>query len=110
MACLFINPKWCSGRLPSEGAAGSGGVKHALSGYWSRRITDEQRVVYKVQGDVLLHAERQSVSPDLQLQAGHAREIADVGGDHGQPVGDAGGGEPKVVGADERAGLTQLGP
>ena len=28
-------------------------LKHALSGYWSRRITDEHRLVYKVDGDVI---------------------------------------------------------
>jgi toxin YoeB len=25
-------------------------LKHALSGYWSRRITEEHRMVYKVEG------------------------------------------------------------
>lgn len=28
-------------------------LKHALAGYWSRRITDEHRMVYKVDGDAL---------------------------------------------------------
>ena len=28
-------------------------LKHALSGYWSRRITDEQRMVYRLEGDEL---------------------------------------------------------
>ena len=28
-------------------------LKHALSGCWSRRITDEHRVVYRVDGDAL---------------------------------------------------------
>ena len=28
-------------------------LKHALSGYWSRRITDEHRLVYRVDGDVI---------------------------------------------------------
>jgi toxin YoeB len=28
-------------------------LKHALGGYWSRRITDEHRLVYKVEGDVV---------------------------------------------------------
>ena len=28
-------------------------LKHALSGYWSRRITDEHRLVYRVEGDVI---------------------------------------------------------
>ena len=34
-------------------------LKHALSGYWSRRINDEHRIVYKVQGDALLIAQLQ---------------------------------------------------
>ena len=32
-------------------------LKHALSGYWSRRITDEHRIVYKVEGDAILVAQ-----------------------------------------------------
>ena len=28
-------------------------LKHALAGYWSRRINDEHRMVYKVRDDVL---------------------------------------------------------
>ena len=32
-------------------------LKHALSGYWSRRITDEHRMVYRVDGDALLIAQ-----------------------------------------------------
>ncbi|MBU0544630.1 MAG: Txe/YoeB family addiction module toxin [Proteobacteria bacterium] len=28
-------------------------LKHALSGYWSRRITDEQRFVYKISEDAI---------------------------------------------------------
>ena len=28
-------------------------LKHALSVFWSRRITDEHRVVYRVEGDAL---------------------------------------------------------
>ncbi len=28
-------------------------LKHALSGYWSRRITDEHRMVYRVDGGAL---------------------------------------------------------
>lgn len=26
-------------------------LKHGFQGYWSRRITDEHRLVYKVEGD-----------------------------------------------------------
>ena len=32
-------------------------LKHALSGYWSRRITDEHRMVYKIEGDTLMLAQ-----------------------------------------------------
>ena len=32
-------------------------LKHALSGYWSRRITAEHRMVYKREGDALLLAQ-----------------------------------------------------
>ena len=32
-------------------------LKHALSGYWSRRINDEHRIVYKVDNDALLIAQ-----------------------------------------------------
>ena len=28
-------------------------LKHALAGFWSRRITDEHRMVYRIQGDEL---------------------------------------------------------
>ena len=28
-------------------------LKHALSGYWSRRITEEHRLVYRVESDVI---------------------------------------------------------
>ena len=32
-------------------------LKHALSGFWSRRITDEHRMVYRVEGNDLLIAQ-----------------------------------------------------
>ncbi len=32
-------------------------LKHALAGYWSRRTTEEHRMVYKVEGDGLLIAQ-----------------------------------------------------
>ncbi len=32
-------------------------LKHALSGFWSRRITDEHRMVYKIEGDAILIAQ-----------------------------------------------------
>jgi toxin YoeB len=35
-------------RTPFEGIGKPEPLKHALSGYWSRRVTDEHRFVYKV--------------------------------------------------------------
>ena len=32
-------------------------LRHALSGFWSRRITDEHRMVYRVEGNDLLIAQ-----------------------------------------------------
>ena len=44
-------------RDPFNGIGKPEPLKHALSGYWSRRINDEQRVVYKVNDDSLLIAQ-----------------------------------------------------
>jgi toxin YoeB len=44
-------------RTPFEGAGKPEALKHALAGYWSRRINDEHRLVYKVDGDTLLIAQ-----------------------------------------------------
>jgi len=44
-------------RAPFEGIGKPEPLRHALSGYLSRRITDEHRIVYKVQGDALLIAQ-----------------------------------------------------
>jgi toxin YoeB len=42
-------------REPFEGIGKPEPLKHALSGYWSRRINDEHRIVYKIhQGSILL--------------------------------------------------------
>jgi toxin YoeB len=32
-------------------------LRHGLSGYWSRRINDEHRIVYRVDSDNLLIAQ-----------------------------------------------------
>jgi toxin YoeB len=40
-------------RTPCEGVGKPERLKHALSGYWSRRIDDTHRMVYKVEGDDL---------------------------------------------------------
>jgi toxin YoeB len=38
-------------RNPFEGIGKPEPLKHSLAGYWSRRINDEHRIVYKVSGD-----------------------------------------------------------
>ncbi len=40
-------------REPFSGLGKPEPLKHALSGFWSRRITDEHRMVYRVEGDSL---------------------------------------------------------
>jgi toxin YoeB len=40
-------------RNPFEGIGKPEPLKHALSGYWSRRINDEHRIVYKVSSDAI---------------------------------------------------------
>jgi toxin YoeB len=44
-------------RTPFAGSGKLEALKHALSGYWSRRINDEHRMVYRVDGDSLLIAQ-----------------------------------------------------
>lgn len=44
-------------RDPFEGMGKPEPLKHALSGYWSRRINDEHRIVYKVKDESLLLAQ-----------------------------------------------------
>ena len=44
-------------REPFEGIGKPEPLKHALSGYWSRRINDEHRIVYKIDQDSLLIAQ-----------------------------------------------------
>jgi toxin YoeB len=41
-------------RDPFEGLGKPEALKENLSGYWSRRITDEHRLVYKVEDDKLI--------------------------------------------------------
>lgn len=38
-------------RTPFDGVGKPEPLKHNLSGYWSRRINDEHRLVYKIEGD-----------------------------------------------------------
>ena len=40
-------------REPFSGIGKPEALKHALSGFWSRRITDEHRIVYQVEREVL---------------------------------------------------------
>lgn len=40
-------------RTPFEGVGKPEPLKHALARYWSRRIDDTHRIVYKVEGDDL---------------------------------------------------------
>ena len=40
-------------RNPFEGIGKPEPIKYDLSGYWSRRIDDSNRIVYKVNGDAL---------------------------------------------------------
>ena len=40
-------------RDPFDGLGKPEPLKHDLSGYWSRRITDEHRLVYKVEKDTI---------------------------------------------------------
>lgn len=40
-------------RSPYEGIGKPEPLKHALSGFWSRRITDEHRLVYRVDGKTI---------------------------------------------------------
>ena len=44
-------------REPFSGIGKPEALKHALSGFWSRRITDEHRMVYRVEKDALLIAQ-----------------------------------------------------
>jgi toxin YoeB len=40
-------------REPFSGVGKPEALKHALAGFWSRRITDEHRMVYRVWGEEL---------------------------------------------------------
>lgn len=44
-------------RSPFEGIGKPEPLKHGLSGYWSRRINEEHRLVYKIENDILLLAQ-----------------------------------------------------
>lgn len=40
-------------RSPYEGIGKPEPLRHALAGFWSRRITDEHRLVYRIKGQNL---------------------------------------------------------
>ena len=40
-------------REPFSGLGKPEPLKHAMSGFWSRRMTDEHRMVYRVEEDAL---------------------------------------------------------
>ncbi|MDO8369789.1 MAG: Txe/YoeB family addiction module toxin [Candidatus Nitrotoga sp.] len=44
-------------REPFAGVGKPEPLKHALSGFWSRRITDEHHMVYRIEGDALMIAQ-----------------------------------------------------
>jgi toxin YoeB len=44
-------------RAPFEGIGKPEPLKHGLSGYWSRRINDEHRIIYKIEADSLFIAQ-----------------------------------------------------
>lgn len=44
-------------RSPFNGIGKPEPLKHSLSGYWSRRSTDEHRIVYKLQDKAILIAQ-----------------------------------------------------
>jgi toxin YoeB len=43
-------------RSPYDGIGKPEALKHGLAGYWSRRINDEHRIVYKYQNDTIFIA------------------------------------------------------
>lgn len=44
-------------REPFAGIGKPEPLKHALAGFWSRRISDEHRMVYCIEGDALMIAQ-----------------------------------------------------
>ncbi len=44
-------------RSPFEGIGKPEPLKHGLAGYWSRRINDEHRLVYRVEGESVMIAQ-----------------------------------------------------
>jgi len=44
-------------RMPFKGIGKPEPLRHAFAGYWSRRLNDEHRIVYRVEGDSLYLAQ-----------------------------------------------------
>jgi len=44
-------------RTPFEGVGKPEALRHGLAGWWSRRINDEHRMVYKIEAESLLIAQ-----------------------------------------------------
>lgn len=44
-------------RIPYEGIGKPEALRHGLSGFWSRRINSEHRIVYKVENNSVLIAQ-----------------------------------------------------
>ena len=44
-------------RSPFAGVGKPEPLRHALAGYWSRRIDDEHRLVYRIDGDAVVIAQ-----------------------------------------------------
>ena len=44
-------------RTPFEGTGKPEPLRHALAGYWSRRINGEHRLIYMVEGEAVLIAQ-----------------------------------------------------
>lgn len=51
-----INTQRTFYRHGSEGIGKPGALKHDFAGYWSRRVTDEHRLVYKIVDDEIRSA------------------------------------------------------
>lgn len=44
-------------RMPFKGIGKPEPLRHAFAGYWSRRVNDEHRIVYRIEGDFLYIAQ-----------------------------------------------------
>lgn len=57
IAARIVRPIRDIERQPFEGLGKPEPLRHDLTGFWSRRITDEHRLVYAVDGERLLIAQ-----------------------------------------------------